>query len=104
MKKKLALAIGYLLITINRLRAQQWAMDEVYDDYRDTRSDDTAFGSGLLGLLILAAAIFVIWLIVQLLKKHKDGIKDFFEENEGCGCLLIFFGIICFLALIGVIK
>lgn len=104
MKKKIALAIGSLLIAINRLRAQQWAMDEAYDDWRDTRSDDTSFGSGLLGLLMLAAAIFVIWLIVQLFKNHKDGIKDFFEENEGCGCLLIFFGIICFLALIGVIK
>ena len=49
MKKKLAFAIGSLLITINRLRAQQWVMDEVYDDYRDTRSDDTSFVPGLLG-------------------------------------------------------
>lgn len=83
MKKKLALAIASLLITINRLRAQQWAMDEVYDDYRDTRSDDTSFGSGLLGLLILAAAIFVIWLIVQLFKNIKTESKTSLKKMKG---------------------
>ena len=90
MKKRILTAIAFLLIVKNKLLAQQWAMDEAYDDWR--------------GLIILAAAIFVLWLIVHLVKENKEGIKDFFEENEGCGCLLLIFGIVGFLTLIGVIK
>ncbi|MDY6371969.1 MAG: hypothetical protein SPL12_06700 [Bacteroidales bacterium] len=104
MKKRILTAIAFLLIVKNKLLAQQWAMDEAYDDWRDTRSNDTSFGHGLLGLIILAAAIFVLWQIVHLVKENKEGIKDFFEENEGCGCLLLIFGIVGFLTLIGVIK
>ena len=104
MKKKFALAIGFLIISFYNLRAQQAVLDEIYEDYRATRSDDTSLGYGFLGLLMLAAAIFVIWLIVQFFKKNKDGIKDFIEEYPGCGCMLIIFCIVGFLALIGVIN
>lgn len=39
MKKRILIAIGFLLIVKNKLLAQQWAMDEAYDDWRDTSSD-----------------------------------------------------------------
>lgn len=68
MKKKIALAIGSLLIAINRLRAQQWAMDEAYDDWRDTSSDGFSVG-GLIGLAVL---IGVIWLISKGIKVAKE--------------------------------
>lgn len=68
MKKKILTASGLLLIAKNKLFAQQWAMDEVYDDWRDTSSDDFSV-CGLIGLAVL---IGVIWLISKGIKVAKE--------------------------------
>lgn len=67
MKKKIALAIGSLLIAINRLRAQQWAMDEAYDDWRETSSD----GFSLRPLWLILIIIGIVWLVKQFKGNKK---------------------------------
>ena len=68
MKKRILIAIGFLLIVKNKLLAQQWAMDEAYDDWRDTSSD----GFSVRGLIGLAVLIGVIWLISKGIKCAKE--------------------------------
>lgn len=68
MKRKLLTAFGFLLIAKNKLLAQQWAMDEVYDDWRDTSSDEISIG-GVIGLVVL---IGIIWLISKGVKAAKE--------------------------------
>lgn len=102
--KKITLLIATLTLSFNKLSAQQWVLDEIYEEQHATQSDDVSLGYIVLGLIMLIAAIFVIGLIFSLFKKYKDGIADFFADFEGCGCLLLIFGIVGFLALVGVIK
>ena len=68
MKKKLLTAVSLLLIAKNKLHAQQWAMDEAYDDWRETSSDGFSVG-GLIGLVVL---IGIVWLISKGVKVAKE--------------------------------
>lgn len=68
MKKKILSAVSLMLIAKNELFAQQWAMDEVYDDWRDTSSDSFSIG-GLIGLVVL---IGIVWLISKGVKVAKE--------------------------------
>lgn len=68
MKKKLLTAVSLLLIAKNKLHAQQWAMDEAYDDWRETSSDGFSVG-GLIGLVFL---IGIVWLISKGVKVAKE--------------------------------
>jgi len=103
--KKISFLIGILTFSFNRLFAQQWVWDEIYkEQHASPQSEEPSFGYILLGLIILVAIIFVIGLLVNLFKKNKERIIDFFSDFEGCGCLLIILGIVGILTLIGIIK
>lgn len=68
MNKKIQAAIGLLLIAKNKLLAQQWAMDEAYDDWSDTSSD----GFSIKGFICFAVLIGIIWLISKGVKVAKE--------------------------------
>jgi hypothetical protein len=103
--KKLALWIVTLTLPLKRVLAQQWVWDEIYEEQHATpRSEDPSFGYILLGLIILVAILFVIGLLINMFKKHKEGIIDLLSDFEGCGCFLIIFGVVAFIALIGIIH
>ncbi len=103
--KKLSLFIGILTFSFNKLLAQQWVWDEIYEEqHASPRSEEPSLGYIILGLIILVAIIFVIGLLINLFKKHKEGIMDLLSDFEGCGCFLIIFGVVAFLALIGIIN
>ena len=103
--KKLSLFIGILTFSFNKLLAQQWVWDEIYEEQNASpRSRELSLGYIILGLIILVAIIFVIGLLINLFKKHKEGIMDLLSDFEGCGCFLIIFGVVAFLALIGIIN
>lgn len=67
MKKRILIAIGFLLIVKNKLLAQQWAMDEAYDDWRDTSSD----GFSLRPLWLILIIIGIVWFVKQFFKGNK---------------------------------
>lgn len=67
MKKKILTAVGLLLIAQNKLFAQQWAMDEAYDDWRDTSSD----GFSLRPLWLILIIIIIVWFVKQFFKENK---------------------------------
>lgn len=103
--KKLVLWIGVLTLPLNRVFAQQWIWDEIYEEQHATpRSEEPSIGYVLLGFIILVAIIFVIGLLINLFKKNKEGIMDLLSDFEGCGCFLIIFGVVASLALIGIIN
>lgn len=66
-KKKILTAVGLLLIAQNKLFAQQWVMDEAYDDWRDTSSD--GFSLGPLWLILII--IIIVWFVKQFFKENK---------------------------------
>lgn len=67
MKKRILIAIGFILIVKNKLLAQQWAMDEAYDDWRDTSSD----GFSLRPLWLILIIIGIVWFVKQFFKGNK---------------------------------
>jgi hypothetical protein len=67
MKKKLLTAVSLLLIAKNKLHAQQWAMDEAYDDWRETSSD----GFSLRPLWLILIIIGIVWLVKQIKGNKK---------------------------------
>ncbi len=67
MKKVVAFFITTLVL-INHVFAQQWGMDEAYDDWLDTRSDGFSLG----GLFVLAILVGVVWLISKGFKAVKE--------------------------------
>lgn len=103
--KKISLLIGILTFSFNKLLAQQWVWDEIYEEqHASPRSEEPSFGYILLGLIIIVTIIFVIGLLVNLFKKNKERIMDVFSDSEGCGCLLVIIGIVGILTLIGIIN
>lgn len=81
MKQKIFTAIGLFLISINKPRAQQWAMDEAYDDWRDTSSDGFSIG-GVIGLLVLIGFIWLISKGVKTAKKEHEKKIELRKKNE----------------------
>lgn len=68
MKRKIIIVGAFIVSSTNNLVAQHWAMDEAYDDWRDTSSESFSIG----GLVVLAVVIGVVWIISIAVKVAKE--------------------------------
>lgn len=67
MKRTVAFCFTFLILT-SQVFAQQWGMDEAYEDWRDTRTESFSVG----GLFVLAVLVGVVLLISKGLKAVKE--------------------------------
>lgn len=87
MKRAISIFIT-ILISINQMFAQQWAMDEAYNDWRDTSSDGFSFG----GIIVLAFLIGVLAKVLKWQKKNMPEKWNFerkMKEKQKTLCLIL---------------